>query len=557
LLPEAIPVAVNGLILSRALVLDEIAARHSAGISSSERTDPQRIALKSAQQRLANLTTRGPGEMSRAQYLTLIEDTRRESELAEQNLAEQSAEFRAERSRAQIGLREVIAALPADSALLSFARYERVFFGRSGPSNTVPSYAAFVLRAGQPAVVVAIGSVRTIDTLVATWRGDIAAEALGPRSTPADMPGRSSRTSGAALRRLIWDPLTPHFQDASRIFVVTDGLLNLVPLAALPVGQRSFIVENHRVVHYLSAERDLLLSRSALNPNRGLLAIGGPSFDDPTLFRQPLAKSRSDAKPSTTLAAVRAAGQACDDFQTATFPALAATLQEVQELSGLWNTRAHSGAGFANARVLVGRAATETAFKEEAQGYTVLHLATHGFFLGSCSQAPRGTRSVGGLAKKGRPQKVVGGDAGENPLLLSGLALAGANLRTLAGVDEDDGILTAEEVSSLELHGVQWAVLSACDTGVGEVRAGEGVLGLRRAFQIAGARTVIMSLWSVEDRSAMEWMRALYEGRLQKGLDTAEAVREASLTVLRQRRGNGLSTHPIYWAGFVASGDWR
>jgi CHAT domain-containing protein len=145
----------------------------------------------------------------------------------------------------------------------------------------------------------------------------------------------------------------------------------------------------------------------------------------------------------------------------------------------------------------------------------------------------------------------------ENPLLLSGLALAGANRRAIASGDEEDGILTAEEVASLNLSGVEWAVLSACDTGLGEIKAGEGVFGLRRAFQIAGARTVIMSLWSVEDRAAMTWMRALYEGRLARNLDTAAAVREASLTVLRQRRARGQSTHPFYWAGFVASGDWR
>ena len=146
---------------------------------------------------------------------------------------------------------------------------------------------------------------------------------------------------------------------------------------------------------------------------------------------------------------------------------------------------------------------------------------------------------------------------GENPLLLSGLAMAGANRRAAASADEEDGILTAEEVASLNLDGVEWAVLSACDTGLGEIKAGEGVFGLRRAFQVAGARTVIMSLWSVEDRAAMQWMRALYEGRLRRGLDTAEAVRAASLTVLAERRARGQSTHPFFWAGFVAAGDWR
>jgi CHAT domain-containing protein len=83
------------------------------------------------------------------------------------------------------------------------------------------------------------------------------------------------------------------------------------------------------------------------------------------------------------------------------------------------------------------------------------------------------------------------------------------------------------------------------------------MFGLRRAFQVAGARTVVMSLWQVEDRSARVWMRALYEGRLVQGLDTADAVREASLSVLRDRRARQQSTHPFYWAGFVAGGDWR
>jgi CHAT domain-containing protein len=142
-------------------------------------------------------------------------------------------------------------------------------------------------------------------------------------------------------------------------------------------------------------------------------------------------------------------------------------------------------------------------------------------------------------------------------MLLSGLALAGANRRSAAGPDEDDGILTAEEVASLDLAGVEWAVLSACNTGLGAVAAGEGVLGLRRAFQVAGVRTVIMSLWSVEDRATREWMEALYRARFSQHFDTADSVREASLAFIRDRRARGQSAHPFYWAGFVAAGDWR
>ena len=118
-------------------------------------------------------------------------------------------------------------------------------------------------------------------------------------------------------------------------------------------------------------------------------------------------------------------------------------------------------------------------------------------------------------------------------------------------------MLTAEEIAALNLNGVEWAVLSGCDTGVGEIRAGEGVFGLRRAFQVAGVKTVIMSLWTVEDQATRQWMAALYENRLVKKLATVDAVREASVTMLRQRRAKGISTHPLYWAAFVATGDWR
>ena len=205
---------------------------------------------------------------------------------------------------------------------------------------------------------------------------------------------------------------------------------------------------------------------------------------------------------------------------------------------------------------LTGPAATEEAFKSRAPGHRVLHLATHGFFLGGeCRSAVEEARGVGGVSSL--KLDALPPVSGENPLLLSGLALAGANLRAEAQAGEDDGILTAEEIASLDLSGVEWAVLSACETGVGDVRAGEGVFGLRRAFQVAGARTVIMSLWSVDDEATRQWMTALYRARLERKQGTAECVRDASLAVLRDRRERGLSTHPFHWAGFVAAGDWR
>ena len=141
-------------------------------------------------------------------------------------------------------------------------------------------------------------------------------------------------------------------------------------------------------------------------------------------------------------------------------------------------------------------------------------------------------------------------------MLLSGLVLAGANHREAAGTEEEDGILTAEEIAAMDLSGVEWTVLSACDTGVGEVKTGEGVLGLRRSFQIAGVNTLIMSLWAVQDEAALEWMGNLYAAR-GDGMSTARAVQNAAVRMIERRREAGRSTHPFYWGAFVAAGDWR
>jgi len=181
----------------------------------------------------------------------------------------------------------------------------------------------------------------------------------------------------------------------------------------------------------------------------------------------------------------------------------------------------------------------------------VLHFATHAYFVGG--RCPSAADS--GADQRGAKPEVP--PLGENPLLLAGLAFAGANHRDAAGPEEDDGVLTAEEVASLDLSATDWAVLSGCDTGLGEIKAGEGLFGLRRAFQVAGARTVIASLWPVEDDTARSWMTSLYTHRFKEGLGTAEAARAASLDVLKARRKKGLGGHPFHWAAFVAVGDWR
>ncbi len=210
-------------------------------------------------------------------------------------------------------------------------------------------------------------------------------------------------------------------------------------------------------------------------------------------------------------------------------------------------------------------------FLAEARRHRCLHAATHGFFIED---------TLPPLMASGPPEKGRFGEmllrpelAGLYPGLLSGLALAGANRSDKAGTflepDADDGILTAEEIGAQNLDGVELVVLSACETGLGKAAGGEGLLSLQRAFQSAGARAVVASLWSVPDEETRSLMEAFYENQWQKQMGVLRALREAQLRVLSGSpnrsvaQGDAQATlppkrlSPQYWAAFVLSGDWR
>jgi CHAT domain-containing protein len=380
-----------------------------------------------------------------------------------------------------------------------------------------------------------------VEARVAAWRTEITRPAA--ERGDAGALEASCRTAGRALREAVWDPVAPAAAGAALVLLVPDGAIHLVSFAALPVDRDRYLSVSAPPLQVLSTERDVVSFGAPPSRSGGLLALGGPDFDtrpsdegpevggafaEPTWFRGPLAD--------------------CPDLASHRFAPLPGAVPEAEEVAAAWSRAVASPAVLA-----VAERATETLFKREAPGTRVLHIATHGFFLGDgCLVAGPDLRGVAAMAPRPSPP-----GSGLNPLRLSGLALAGANRRDEAPPGEDDGILTAEEIGALDLAGVEWAVLSACESGVGDVRAGEGVFGLRRAFRAAGARTLILSLWSVEDAAAREWMRALYEARLALGQGTAWAVQTACRKVLERRLAAGESTHPFYWAPFVAAGDWR
>jgi CHAT domain-containing protein len=216
----------------------------------------------------------------------------------------------------------------------------------------------------------------------------------------------------------------------------------------------------------------------------------------------------------------------------------------------------HEAAFGAGTRLLLtADAATEERIKLELERHSVLHLATHGFFN------PEGTVSMWDSLRRAMAEESFGLErearalVGQLPGLLSGLVCAGANEDAPAG--RDDGLLTAEEVLWLDLSSADLVVLSACETALGERRSGEGMIGLRRAFGLAGARTVVSSLWSVDDRSTAELMRRFYENLWRRGQPRGGALRNAQLEMLARNRVVEGDALPSTWGGFVLSGEWR
>ena len=561
----------SGLAGSRALVLDRIASRHRLLVTSdTPEARSMARALATASNRLASLVVKGPDPAHPGDYRTSLEEATAERERIERDIAGRSG-TRLPASLPDDVLAAVKSALPPDSALLAFVRYARTstatttaasaMSGSSAmarPRKPVPSYAAFVLRNDHSAPrFFALGSADTLDALVSAWME----EAAHPRAT---MPGPAAeqryREAGSAIRTRLWDPVDQAIAGARTVFIVPDGAVNLVNFAALPVGDDAYLIERGQVFQYLSAERDLLTHRDRPPMKGGSLVMGAPDFDaapDPIARGAIPAPGASGVRAAPASAPVyRGPTSACSDFATLRFDPLPATIDEASEVESVWRRASQPGAatppgsGGAETTRLTGALATEEAFKTIAPQRGRLHLATHGFYLGAACGPPRAADTRPGGA---------GADAtvlDENPLLLSGIALAGANHRASAPRDAEDGILTAEEIASLDLSGVEWAVLSGCETALGSIQAGEGVFGLRRAFEIAGADTLIMSLWKVEDRATLEWMKTLYE-RHAAGVPAPDAVRDADLAILRARRDRGLSTHPFYWGAFVSAGGWR
>jgi prepilin-type processing-associated H-X9-DG protein len=416
---------------------------------------------------------------------------------------------------ARRGIDDVLAALPRRSALVSFVEFER---DRPLPgSNSAPAPTqlfALVADGSKPPTLVALGDSAPVAALVEDWYR----LASNAKSSADDVSAASRK-----LRRHLWDPLgTVH--RAERVFIAPSAAVTRLNFAALERDDGTLLLDDGPVFHTLDHERDLLAA-PAPSTKPALLVAGAPDF----ATAAPGAQTRGD----------------CPGLRTAPFRALPGAQLEIDALARL-AAEAH-----VTAQRIDGGAAREAAVRSALPGHSLVHFATHGVYLGEHCGDADDTATTRGLKTVDTQAKPTPADL--RPL--AALVFSGANEASDNG--EDDGLLTSEEISALDLSSVEWAVLSACETALGAVTAHDGVLGLRRAFHLAGARTVIMSLWRVDDRATATFMTELYRARLNDHATTDAAMRSAMRATLASRRKAGESTHPAYWAAFIAVGAFR
>lgn len=264
------------------------------------------------------------------------------------------------------------------------------------------------------------------------------------------------------------------------------------------------------------------------------MLIANPDYDNPGNPSVPVATTRSTLNQRST------------DLAQLQFGPLPGTASEAEAIAPM----------LPGVRVLTGMGATENALKQ-LQSPFILHIATHGFFLNDVPLVapPDFSRSLfqdrGSLEPvptSVSPSRPTTGNT-ENPLLRSGIALAGFNPRKSGS---EDGVLTALEAAGLNLSGTKLVVLSACETGLGDVVSGDGVYGLRRALAVAGTESQLITLWKVDDEGTKDLMVSYYK-RLMANVDRSKALRQTQLEMLQ----NPQYQHPYYWAAFIPSGDWR
>ena len=497
---EAIDLGALVILQRKGRVLDAVAQNLTALRERATAEDRALLDnLGKVEEQLAKLTLTKPQKITLDEYQKQLIVLQEQKERIEREISSRNAEFSVQAPT--VTLKDIKAEIPPDAALIEFATYRPY---DSKAENTEegygdPRYVVYVLKKSGEVQAKDLGDLKTINKAINDFR-----QAL------RDPKRKDVQQFARIVDEKILMPIRDSLSKTKHLLISPDGDLNLIPFEALIDEKGKYLIESH-VVSYLTSGRDLLRLKSPRSSKSGTSVIANPLFSE-----------NMDAKPNEKTKSVTATRNLDGTY----FAPLAGTIAEANSIKNL----------FPDAVIFSEGKATEAALKQIAAP-KILHIATHGFFLENLDELGRSN-----VQKSDSTTEPI------NPLVRSGIALTGANKR--AGGENNDGILTALEASGLNLWGTKLVVLSACDTGLGEVRNGEGVYGLRRAFVLAGTETLMMSLWQVSDIVTRELMTNYYKN-LKNGDGRSAALRQAQLEMLKKQ-----NRHPFYWASFIQSGEW-
>ena len=508
--------------------------------------------LTAKRTQLASLISVQPVSAEAEAWRAQIDQMRYDADQIEKKLVARSATFAKREALDRTTWQQVRDTLRPGDAAVEFARFK---FYSNVKTDTVHYYAALVITRDtkdQP-LYVFLGDDKQIESdAIAHFKNSLATRGF-QQPAQAAVPGPHAYD-------LVWKPLESALAGVTRIYLSADGVLNQVPLGIIPAPDGKLLMEKYDL-RLVSSTRDLLSPPVPTGAPTALL-VGDPNFDIGEDRQRAALDKLGNLKPSNDLGApsernevesksLRLATLSADTVgnqppstSISALPSLPGTGIEVKAIAELMHQHGWQASVYTSDMAL-------KRVVEQSRSPRLLHLATHGFFLPDPAAS---TELVGDMRSLFQPDQY---SALNDPMLRSGLYFAAAD-RTLAGKPSppglDNGVLTALEAGNLNLTGTQLVVLSACDTGQGDVKNGEGVFGLRRALEEAGAQSVMMSLWSVPDKETLELMQLFYSKWLN-GAEIHQALKEAQLAEREKVRADHDGKDlPYYWGAFVLVG---
>lgn len=538
--------ALDLILRRKAIAAEALAAQRDAVVGGKyEELRPKLRELTALRQQIARRTLAGPGAEGLSFHQQILAEWNARKEQLEAVLTRQIPETSLEQKFREADRQAVALALPEETSLVEFIRFDVFDFKAvpaRGESQWKPAcYLAFVLPAGKPDNIemIDLGEAEPIDRMIATFREIITGEEedrsdRGLGRLPSSARRVTGEDVGVRLRDAVFTPLLKAIGNRRRLMISPDGDLTRLPFEVLPTDDGQRLIDQYQI-SYLGAGRDVVRFgfKSNRKPARSLVAAD-PNFD-------------FGGKAIATGPAAGSGRRSRDLNRDAmeTFEHLPGTKLEGENIAAMLD-----------AELWLEDTALDARLKKR-QSPRILHLATHGFFLEDQKRDLNEERlGLGAMSFRESGMERLTASRLENPLLRSGLVFAGVNTWLKRGElmeEAEDGLLTAEDVSGLDLLDTELVVLSACETGLGEVRVGEGVFGLRRAFVLAGAKTLVMSLWKVPDEQTRELMEDFYRRIL--GADgnapqpRADALRDAQLAMKAKH------PEPLYWGAFICQGD--